>query len=83
MTFEERIEEMDIEELRYYLRSYHECFTSFEKFLIKEFGRETYMDLCRQHALEDSTKWLKDMGMSDKSIDEFKKQMGFEEKEKN
>ena len=83
MTFKEEIEKMGVEELRYWLKMYHERFISFEKFLERELGRETFMDLVKEHALEDSVKWAKGIGIPERIVGDFEQKMKHEEEQKN
>ena len=83
MKLEDAIKEMSREELEYTLLDLNNSYLNFEQFLIKELGHETYIDLCKEFALELATNSLRSWGTSEDVIKEFEKSMGHEEKEKN
>ena len=55
----------------------------FENYLIKELGRETYMDMAKECSMNWSIERLQALGVSEKGIEDFKKRMGHKERVKN
>lgn len=60
----------------------NEFFVEYDKFLAQELGEVTYHDIINRFARQRSEAWLRGMGVSEKSIEEFNKLMGKKE-EKN
>lgn len=60
----------------------NEFFVEYDKFLEKELGEVTYRDIVNRFARERSEAWLRGMGVSEKSIEEFNKLMGAKKEEK-
>ncbi len=64
------------EEIIHQLLELNDTFNSFDKYLRKELGEETYNDIVKNWCADRARPALKNMGMSDEDIDEFNESMG-------
>lgn len=80
-TISEESKHWSRQRLRTELLMFIDHWNAFEAFLIRELGRETYMDLSREFALEKSERVLEKLGMSKEQIEEFASQIGNVEQE--
>lgn len=83
MTVKEESKKWTKARLRDELLLLAEYTKAWDEFLISELGEVTYNDLCKQFALSELEKWLREMNMSESDIADFRQHMGDKDLPKN
>lgn len=82
-TLEEWAETATNEELKYELIKLNNSYLEFERFLIGELGKETYLDLCNEYAKSITNKAMREWGMNESEIAKFNSSFPNKERTKN